>query len=208
MPLPSSETSMVMTSFERPMETRTVLGWACFAAFTSCSRTSSNKRRSWMPTARASTATSVCWARTGTFPFTGSGCSEGCVPRRVHEGRRSYGGSVNRTSRDGSSARPEPPRPVLRPSRAARALGLLGGTLALLYGGLSLFIALVFGPDSTHNAVSGGVELVPWYGLSAVGTLAAVGALVMNERPRQARWAILLAFVSLAGWTVLFAGSN
>ena len=53
--------------------------------------------------------------------------------------------------------------------------------------------------------------MIPWFGLSSGGAVAALGALwaVLLRRPRWARSALPLAAVSLAGWTVfLFVGTN
>lgn len=95
------------------------------------------------------------------------------------------------------------------PSRTARVLVALAGAVLFIYGGLTLFVASAWGPGNSDELVSGGPELVPWYGLSSVGTLAAVVALALTPWPRRARWALLTAAASLAAWTTfLFSISD
>jgi hypothetical protein len=98
-----------------------------------------------------------------------------------------------------------------RPPRLATVLVAVAATCLLLFGLLTLFVASAWGPGNSDELVSGGADLIPWFGLSSAGTLAALVALwgVLLPRPRVARWALLIAAVSLAGWTVfLFVGTN
>jgi hypothetical protein len=96
-----------------------------------------------------------------------------------------------------------------RPSRWAMVAVAVAATCLLLYGLLTSLIASAWGPGNSDELVSGGTDLIPWFGLSLGGTLAALVGLALVPRPRLARWALLLATVSLAGWTVfLFVGTN
>jgi hypothetical protein len=86
----------------------------------------------------------------------------------------------------------------------------LAAVLLELYGLLTLFVALAWGPGNSDEIVSGGSDLIPWFGLSLGRTIAALGALggLLDQRPRLARWALLIAAASLAGWTLfLFVGT-
>src|SRR5215212_8860360 len=80
-----------------------------------------------------------------------------------------------------------------RRRRGTRALVAVGGTLLLTYGMCTLFVAAAWGPGNSDELVSGGPELIPWYGLSGVGTLAAVVSLALVPRggpclPRRRAW--------------------
>jgi hypothetical protein len=79
---------------------------------------------------------------------------------------------------------------------------VVAASVLSLYGLLSVFVALVWGPGNSDELVSGGVDLIPWFGLSFGGAIAALGALwgVLVRRPRWARPALLVAAASLAGW--------
>jgi hypothetical protein len=103
-----------------------------------------------------------------------------------------------------SANRPTPlstHHPRGHPSRSARVLVALAGAVLFVYGSLTVFVASAWGPGNSDELVSGGPELVPWYGLSSLGTVAAVVALALTPWPRRARWALLTATVSLAAWT-------
>jgi len=105
-------------------------------------------------------------------------------------------------SRETALQAPERPKPRPRsPSRRTRALVLLGGGCLLAYGGLTAFVASAWGPGNSDEAVSGGPELVPWFGLPLAGTAAAVAALWLAPQPRSAIWALLVAGLSLGAWT-------
>jgi hypothetical protein len=84
---------------------------------------------------------------------------------------------------------------------AWRLVVAFAGICLLLYGLLTMFVASAWGPGNSDELVTGGPELIPWYGLSTCGTLAALVGLAFIPRPRSARWALLLAAISLAGWT-------
>ena len=97
---------------------------------------------------------------------------------------------------------PEYPEPRSSPpSGVARALAALSGSCLLLYGLLTLLVASAWGPGNSDELVSGGPKLIPWYGLPAAGTLAAVVALVLLPRPRSSIWALVVAALSLGAWT-------
>jgi hypothetical protein len=98
-----------------------------------------------------------------------------------------------------------------RSSRWATVLVAVAAIFLVLYGLLTVFVASAWGPGNSDELVSGGSDLVPWFGLSLGGTVAALGALwgVFWRRLRFARWTLLVAAVSLAGWTIfLFVGTN
>jgi hypothetical protein len=89
------------------------------------------------------------------------------------------------------------------------ALLALAAVGLLMYGVLTMLVASAWGPGNSDELVSGGPGLIPWFGLSTVGTVAAlVGlALAFGQRPRLAAWSLLIAVVALAGWTgFLFFG--
>jgi hypothetical protein len=101
-----------------------------------------------------------------------------------------------------------PEHPVReQPPRAAWVLVGLAGVLILLYGLLTLFVASAWGPGNSDEIVSGGPALITWYGLSALGTFAALAtlALLVLKHLEWAFGALLLAIVSLTGWTVFLA---
>jgi hypothetical protein len=99
-------------------------------------------------------------------------------------------------------AAPERPTPRQRPpSRRTRALVLVGGGSLLAYALLTAFVAAAWGPGNSDEAVSGGPELVPWFGLPITGTAAALAALWLVSTPRSAIWALLVAALSLGAWT-------
>lgn len=82
------------------------------------------------------------------------------------------------------------------------------GACLMLYGLLTVLVASAWGPGNSDELVSGGLDLIPWFGLSCGGTVAALLSLWLVRRPRFARWALLIAAVSLGGWTVFaFAGT-
>jgi hypothetical protein len=87
------------------------------------------------------------------------------------------------------------------PSLLARSLIVVGGGCLVVYGVLSVAAASLWGPGNSDELVSGGAELVPWFGLPIAGTAAAVVALWLVPRPRSATWALLVAALSLAAWT-------
>jgi len=60
--------------------------------------------------------------------------------------------------------------------------------LLLFYGLLAMFVALVWGPGNSDEIVSGGIGLVPWFGLPLAGLGAAVTSLAEPHRARTA-WA-------------------
>jgi hypothetical protein len=105
---------------------------------------------------------------------------------------------------------PPPATPERPEGRARRASSLAGRVLVatgagclLLYGLLAVAIASAWGPGNSDELVTGGPALIPWYGLSTLGALAALAGLALVRRPGSARWALLLAALSLAGWTGL-----
>jgi hypothetical protein len=81
---------------------------------------------------------------------------------------------------------------------------LLGSLLLLAYGLLALFVAYVWGPGSSDELITGGPVTVPWFGLPAVGAIAAMVGLFLIARQRAAVLAVLLAAVCLVVWTLLF----
>jgi hypothetical protein len=91
--------------------------------------------------------------------------------------------------------------PRHRPRGPEVVTAVVGACLGL-YGLLTTLVASAWGPGNSDELVSGGLELIPWYGLSCGGTVAAVLGLWLMKRPRLARWALLVAAVSLASWTV------
>jgi hypothetical protein len=105
---------------------------------------------------------------------------------------------------DNKTSLNNPERPMRQTQAGSRLgrliLGLVGACL-LGYGALALIVASAWGPGNSDELVSGGPELIPWYGLSSLGTLAAVGALALLHRPRSAAWALGIAAASLAAWT-------
>jgi hypothetical protein len=92
------------------------------------------------------------------------------------------------------------------PSRSGRTLVAVGGAVLSIYGSLTMFVAFAWGPGNSDEMVSGGLALVPWYGLSTAGTIAAVATLGNLPWPRRARWALLVATVCLAAWTAFLFG--
>jgi hypothetical protein len=98
-----------------------------------------------------------------------------------------------------------------RQSRLATVLVAVAAILLVLYGVLTLLAASAWGPGNSDELVSGGSDLIPWFGLSLGGTVAALGAFsgVLLRRSRLARWALLISAVSLAAWTIfLFVETN
>jgi len=96
-----------------------------------------------------------------------------------------------------------------RPSRLATILVVVAAAFLLVYGVLTLLIASAWGPGNSDELVSGGSDLIPWFGLSFGGAAAARVGLALVPRPRLARWVLLVAAVSLAGWTAfLGVGTN
>jgi hypothetical protein len=96
-----------------------------------------------------------------------------------------------------------------RPSRWAMVAVAAGATCLILYGLLASLIASAWGPGNSDELVSGGTDLIPWFGLSLGGTVAALVGLALVRRPRLARWALVIATVCLGSWTVfLFVGTN
>jgi hypothetical protein len=78
--------------------------------------------------------------------------------------------------------------------------------LLLLYGLLTLFVASAWGPGNSDELVTGGITVVPWFGLPIAGTAAAATSLARVTRPRTASTASALAAVCLLAWTAfLFA---
>lgn len=63
-----------------------------------------------------------------------------------------------------------------RPSRLATVLVAVAATCLTLYGLLTVVAASAWGPGNSDELVSGGADLIPWFGLSLGGTLAALGA--------------------------------
>jgi hypothetical protein len=101
-----------------------------------------------------------------------------------------------------ASANGPTPTAAPRVRGASRVLVALAGAVLFIYGSVTVFFASAWGPGNSDELVSGGPELVPWYGLSGLGTLAAVVALALTPWPRHALWALLTATASLGAWTV------
>lgn len=65
------------------------------------------------------------------------------------------------------------------------------GTVLFLYGVLACLIASAWGPGNSDELVSGGPELIPWYGLSTGGMVAALIAVVLAFASSPlARWVL------------------
>jgi hypothetical protein len=73
--------------------------------------------------------------------------------------------------------------------------------LLFLYGLLALFVASAWGPGNSDELVTGGIAVVPWFGLPIVGTAAAAASLIRVTRPRTASTTSALAAVCLLAWT-------
>jgi hypothetical protein len=129
-----------------------------------------------------------------------AGAVDGMTPRRDASGTV----GEMRSARWREDVRPERPEPPpRRPSRLVVALTAVIAACLLLYGALTVLVASAWGPGNSDVIVSGGPELIPWFGLSGGGALAAaVGTALIVPRPGLARWVLLIAALSLAGWTV------
>lgn len=67
-----------------------------------------------------------------------------------------------------------------------------------------MFIAFLFGPGNSDEIVSGGIEVVPWYGLSTLGAAAAAVGWTLVGHHRSGRWPLSASALSLMAWTVFF----
>jgi len=74
-------------------------------------------------------------------------------------------------------------------------------TLLLLYDLLALFVASAWGPGNSDELVTGGIELIPWYGLPVIAFVACVTSLACVSWPRVSRRAAAIAAASLIAWT-------
>ena len=81
---------------------------------------------------------------------------------------------------------------------------VLGGALLAL-GLLELFIAQIMGPGNSDELVSGGVLVVPWFGLPLIAIGCAGLAVVRRRNTRIAPRALVLAAACAGAWMVLAA---
>jgi hypothetical protein len=77
---------------------------------------------------------------------------------------------------------------------------LAAGLLAA-YGAFAVYVAVFANDPAQGDLLSKQAGAIPWYGLSALGALAAIAWLVAY---RRARALLLLAAVCLGGWTACY----
>jgi hypothetical protein len=104
------------------------------------------------------------------------------------------------TDRDDNKRLPSGLGPILGPVGSA----VLG--LAILALGLfELFIAQIMGPGNSDELVSGGVLVVPWFGLPLIAIGCAGLAVVRRRDARLAPRALVLAAACVGAWMLLAA---
>ena len=91
-----------------------------------------------------------------------------------------------------------------RPASLLAVAVIVGGVALALVGIGALFIASAWGPGNSDETVSGGLELVPWYGLPTVAAVAAVAAPVLSRRPALAGGLLALSAASTVVWVLAF----
>ena len=72
----------------------------------------------------------------------------------------------------------------------------------VLYGLLTAFVAVAWGPGNSDEIVPGGIAVVPWFALPVAGLVAALTSLARVTRSRTALTAAAMSAACLIAWTL------
>jgi uncharacterized membrane protein len=89
---------------------------------------------------------------------------------------------------------------ILRRAKQSGAMRLVASFLAV-YGAFAVYVAIFANDPAQGDLLAKRAGAIPWFGLSALGALAAVAWLVAY---RHARVLLLVSAVCLAGWTACY----